>query len=81
MMLFGRDFSDEPQPMTLHGMSGWWSVPRQWFTKPFPDAENRIYASPNADFSAPVYVCEIGDDRQTFVFQDLYRDMLTQILP
>jgi hypothetical protein len=79
-IVFGRTFTDEPQPMSLNGMQGWWSLPRQWYTRPVPDNQTQIEASPNANFS-PSYFCSIGDDRITWVFQDLLRDKLTGILP
>lgn len=68
---FGRNFNDTPQPATCNGLSGFWTLPRQWYTKPNPNGTNRLIASPNADFSNPVYDCAVGDDGITFVFQDL----------
>ena len=76
----GRKTSDEPRPMTMQGMTGWWSLPGTWFAKPIKDSPN-LLASPNSDFSPPTYVCTLGDDQQTFVFQDIYRDKLTGTLP
>ena len=84
--IFGRGYPAEPHLMTNQGQTGWWSVPGTWYCKPFiaENGEwsgNQLTVSPNADFSPPVYVAEIGDDLQTFVFQDLWRDKQLGILP
>jgi hypothetical protein len=72
--IFGRGFNDTPQPMSLQGQTGWFSVPRGWYCRPQPDASNQLYVSPNADFSAPVYLAVMSDDLQTMVFQDIYAE-------
>ena len=70
----------EPQPTTLQGMTGWWSVPNGWFIKPIPGTPN-VNACANADFSGQVYTCSIADDQINYCFQDLLRDKMNGVLP
>lgn len=69
-----------PQPMSLNGMPGWWSVPRGWYTRSVPDNATQLEVSPNANFD-PSRIASIGDDQITWVFQDYWLDKLTGLLP
>ena len=75
-IVFGQDLTDtEPKPDNFFGASGWWQVPTQWSIK--TDLVGQIWASPNADFSTPVYACKINGASGELVFYDQYRN--TQI--
>jgi hypothetical protein len=78
---FGRGFTDVPQPMTLQGQTGWFSVPRQWYARPFEGGSNQWEVSPYPNFAQPVYLACLGDDLQTMVFQDLIQEKITGISP
>jgi hypothetical protein len=73
-IVFGRNFNDTPQPVSVSGQTGWFSVPRQWFSKPNPDRPSELIVSPNQDYSQPVYYACIADDMMTMAFQDLYTE-------
>jgi hypothetical protein len=79
-IIFGRNKSNiTPLPTSCRGMSGFWTVPNGWFMKPAiqynPNAaSSEMVASPNSDFSAPVYYCTLSDDGQTFCFYDQLLD-------
>ena len=71
-IVFGRTFCDQPQPTTVRGETGWFTLPRQWATKPNPDNPAQILASPTGDFTVhPVYYCVLDDSGQVLAFQDL----------
>jgi hypothetical protein len=57
-----------PRPYNFRGMQGWFTVPRGWNVR--YNANQQAEASPNQDFSAPLYQCEMNDDG-FLVFQDL----------
>ena len=70
--LFGRTFHDTPQPTSVQGETGWFTLPRQWATKPNPLNSSQLMASPTGDFNVnPVYFCVLDDSQQTYAFQDL----------
>jgi hypothetical protein len=69
---FGRNYSDTPQPVSVNGQTGWFSLPRNWHYRQSPDRASEVVASPNADFSPPVYHCCLADDMMTMAFQDIY---------
>lgn len=73
---FGRNFTDEPANTTVSGQPGWFTLPRQWYTRAFDGGTNQLIASPNADFSAPNYLCVLADDGMTYAFQDPMRSKL-----
>jgi hypothetical protein len=69
---FGRFPNDiTPRLTSVRGESGWLTLPQGWFAKPNPNIASELIASPNQDFSSPVYYCTMSDDGQTFAFQDL----------
>lgn len=69
--VFGRYKNNiTPQLTSVSGMPGWLTVPPGWFVKANPDIPSELIASPNSDFSNPVYYCCLADDRQTYAFQD-----------
>jgi hypothetical protein len=78
-IIFGRNFNDTPQPMTVQGMPGWFSVPRQWYGKPFPGGSNQWIVCERADFSEPTYLAVLGDDGITMCFQQLLLEKLVGI--
>lgn len=66
--LFGYDLKDlTPRPYYFRGMTGWFAVPRGWNVR---CRDTQWEASPNEDFSTPLYMCEVNDDG-TLVFQDM----------
>lgn len=66
--LFGYNLRElTPRPYNFRGMTGWFTVPRGWNVR----CNNLQWeASPNQDFSTPLYMCEVHDDG-TLVFQDM----------
>lgn len=68
---FGRSNSTALIPTSVRGENGWWIVPPGWFMKPSPTCGSETIASPNADFSKPIYYCTLADDQQSMAFQDL----------
>lgn len=64
--------------MTMMGQPGWFSLPRHWYTRPYPGGSCQLLASPNANFE-PSYCCVLGDDGMTYVFQDLLREKILGI--
>jgi hypothetical protein len=78
---WNRQFSDSPQPATLMGMPGWWTLPRSWFTRSHPGGSNQLLASETEDFLGKVYTCVILDDGITYGFQDPLRDKLNGLEP
>ena len=65
-----------PQASSYYGQTGWYELPVGWFTRPNPQNPAELIASPNSDFSNPVFYCTLSQDSQTFVFQDLLRSKL-----
>jgi hypothetical protein len=71
--IFGYDPSDTvPVPSSFWGQSGWFRVPTQWYVR--SQVAGQIEASPNSDFSAPVYQCVLNENFQ-MVFQDLLKSV------
>lgn len=69
--VFGKNPTDTvPQRWNFLGQAGWWRVPLAWFTK--QDEDLNIWASPNEDFSKPLYRVLVNNDGY-MVFQDLGR--------
>ena len=72
---FGQ-VTETPRPFSYLGMPGWFSVPRNWGL--MTDINMQVWSSPNqmtrnADGTIsgnPLYSCVLGDDGQTYVFQD-----------
>lgn len=66
--LFGYHIDDNtPRPGQFRGMRGWFTVPRGWNVR---WGNGQYEASPNQDFSTPLYQCEVADDG-ALVFQDM----------
>jgi len=63
----------QPVPWNFYGQSGWWRVPSNWFVR--NDASGSIFASPNQDFSNPVYYCKTNLDG-VLVFQSEMLNLL-----
>ena len=66
----------QPQVTSVAGENNWFSLPNGWhamnaFAYDGKSAPSEIVASPNADFSPPVYYCTKSDDGQTWAFQDI----------
>lgn len=55
-----------PQRYNFWGQSGWFTVPRGWNIR---NINGLTQASPNPDFSTPLYTCELTPDGY-LVFQD-----------
>jgi hypothetical protein len=77
MPTFGRDLSSGFTPTSVSGQTGWWIVPSTWFMKRVLDCPSEVIASPNQDFSTPVYYCKLADDMQSFAFQDMLLGKIT----
>lgn len=56
----------------FYGQSGWYAVPNGYYHR---ITNGQIFASPNSDFSNPVFSCKYDADG-TLVFQDLGRSRL-----
>ncbi len=56
-------------PYSLWGQPGWFALPRGFVTR--PRVGGGLEASPNSDFSRPLYEVKIGPDG-TAVVQDLW---------
>lgn len=57
---FGKSYDFRPQPSNYQGMQGWYQVPGGWFAR--RNEDGTISASPNSDFSNPVYDVKIDID-------------------
>jgi hypothetical protein len=69
--IFGRYKGNiTPQKTSYMGMNNYWTVPSGWFMKSNPNVSSEMIASPNADFSAPVYYCTLDDSYQNWCFTD-----------
>lgn len=83
-IIFGRYKQNiTPQATSVRGMSGWWTVPSGWFMQPAnvynpAFAPSETVASPNPDFSGPVYFCTLADDGMTMAFQDTLLNKYTR---
>ncbi len=75
-VLFGRSGAMTPVPSNYMGQPGWYQLPTGFFTRPNPQNPSELIASPNEDFSAPVYYCTMSQDSQNFLYQDLLRSAL-----
>ena len=81
--VFGYHPNDlTPRRYNFGGMRGWFTVPLGWSLR---WGNGQWEASPNADFSKPLYMCELNDDGY-LVFQDEYlgtshRDIGTNGIP
>jgi len=64
------------QAYSFYGQPGWWRVPDGFYS--FTDGGGQIWASPNPDYSNPVYACKINVDG-TMVFQDAMLNRVTGI--
>ncbi len=80
-IVWNRQFSDEPRPTTINGMPGYWTLPREWYTRPVAGNLAQLEASPNADFSGEVVTCELSDDGITLAFQSIMRNKLAGLEP
>src|SRR5208282_2685601 len=49
-----------PQAWNFLGMPGWFRVPLGWFAR--QNQDGTITASPNSDYSAPTYDCQVNID-------------------
>ena len=71
-VIFGKHPEDVvPQQWNYLGMQGWYRVPLGWFTR--REDDGNITASPNSDFTPPLYSVLINIDGY-MVFQDLGRN-------
>ena len=70
-MIFGRCNNMVPVPTSYYGQSGWFLLPTGYYTKPNPDCPCEVIASPNADFSRPIYYCKLKENGQDLVYQDI----------
>lgn len=61
---------------SVRGENNWFTVPTGWFTQPNPLNTSELIASPNADFSRPIYYVVLDDSMQNFAFQDLWLEKL-----
>ena len=68
--LFGQSNDVGIRNASFRGQPGWFQVPLGWNV--MTDGDGQVWASPNADFSAPKYACKTNTDF-TLVFQDLLR--------
>jgi len=68
--LFGST-SQAFQQTSVRGENGWFTLPTGWFTKPNPNNVSELIASPNSDFSVPIYYCCLDDSGQNYAFTDL----------
>lgn len=78
---WNRQFSDSPQPTTKNGMPGYWTLPRNWYTRAVDGNSVQLQASPNADFSGECVICELADDGITLAFQSPLRDKISGMAP
>jgi hypothetical protein len=60
MSYFGKSTDTVPQPSNFLGQAGWYQVPCGWFAR--QNADGTISASPNSDFSKPVYDVKVDQD-------------------
>jgi hypothetical protein len=65
-----------PQLTSVQGQNNWFTVPNGWFTKSAfaydgKSPASEVVASPNSDFSWPVYYCALDDSGQQYAFQDI----------
>jgi hypothetical protein len=68
-IVFGKSpWDTSPVPWNFLGQQGWWKVPLGWFTR--QNADGTITASPNSNFSAPLYDVLVNIDGY-MVFQSL----------
>jgi hypothetical protein len=65
-----------PQPYNYYGQPGWYSLPRNWYVMSNPLNCSELVASPNSDFSKPVYYCTLSQDGINYVFQDTMRSIM-----
>jgi hypothetical protein len=65
-----------PTKTSVRGEAGWFTVPLGWYFQTIPGSQE-VKASPNADFSKPVYYCTLDDSMQRFAFQDLLLEKMT----
>lgn len=76
--VFGRNPNDiTPQPYNYYGMTGWFTVPTEWYTRSNPLNPSELIVSPNSDFSPPVYYACLCQDGINYVFQDLLLSLYT----
>lgn len=69
--MFGVDPTDTvPQVSSLRGMSGYFTVPTQWYV--WTDSERRLWCSPNESHE-PAFGVTMDEDL-TMKFFDLYRN-------
>lgn len=70
-----------PQRYNFWGRTGWFAVPRGWNVR---YVNGQAEASPNPDFSTPLYMCELNPDGY-LVFQDAsgtsHRDIFPNCIP
>lgn len=77
--IFGASNSMSIQQTSVNGESGWFILPRGFFAKPSPTNNFELMASPNSDFSRPVYYCVLDDSMMNYAFQDLWLQKLLGI--
>jgi len=58
--VFGKSFNVTPTPSNYQGLQGWYQVPCGWFCRRNDDGT--ISASPNKDFSNPLYDVKVDTD-------------------
>jgi hypothetical protein len=76
--VFGKNPNDTvPQKWNFLGQQGWWRVPLGWYTR--REDNGNITASPNADFTPPLYDVMTNIDGY-MVFQDLGRNYQAGLL-
>lgn len=68
--IFGSGSGTDSPQHSFQGQPDWYAVPTSWFVT--TDGAQNIWASPNADFSAPKYNAKINLDG-FLVYQDLLR--------
>ncbi len=72
--LFGSGSGTEVVQHSFQGQPDWFAVPTSWFT--YSDANQQIWASPNSDFSPPLFAVKINLDG-FYVYQDLMRSRIS----
>jgi hypothetical protein len=86
-IIFGRWKGDTtPQPTSVAGQTGWWTVPPGYYMKPAilfnpKAAPSEMVMSPDGSFTNPVYYCTLSDDGQTYAFRDQLLDDYTRPIP
>jgi hypothetical protein len=68
-IIFGKTIGGYPTPTNYQGLTNWYQVPNSWFCR--RNANGTVSASPNQDFSSPVYDVKTDSDGYMKI-QDLF---------